>query len=160
MTAGLVPWMIKLRDEGPNVMRNACLESFLTHTRLLIEFLCGRPIPNELERRKRNSRDVTPRDLGLGSWCSQPATQFDGYLVRIDQFLAHLTNSRIDNPAAQQWPVERITVTLFAAFGTLADDLDRRGSNGLASVLRLSVAESIRLLASPPEDWPKSILGA
>lgn len=159
LMAGLVPWMVTLKDSRPNILRHACLESFLTHFRLLVEFIDGRPARATMNR-KRYPKDAQPLDLGLVAWTCQPPQQFDIYLQRIDRYQAHLTNFRIDTPTPQAWPVETMTRSLITAYANLADALARNELAMFADDLRVGIEQALQILASPPEDWPRKTLGA
>jgi hypothetical protein len=149
MLGELVPWMIWFDQNGSATMTNACLESFLTHTRLLIEFIAGRKDVKNVSNRTRNKRDLQPESFGLTHWHLSSPTIFDGYLKRIDEHLSHLSLERVNNPNAQIWPVELIANRLLTEYGTFADRLSAEGSEQLSQTIRAGVIEALILMTSP-----------
>jgi hypothetical protein len=153
MMSALVPWIVQLNVDGPQILRNACLESFLTHVRLLIEFANGRPHSSSGLNRKRNSRDETPSVFGLQDWTTSPPLLFDEYLKKIDARMAHLSSARIDDLNGSQWAVEAMASGLLTAYANLVDAIERTGQTESARLLRRGIEQSLELLASPPIAW-------
>lgn len=90
-------WVDHFANVGPAILQNACLESALTHARLLIEFLVGRPGRHGI--RRRSNQDIQPDDF-LPGWQLPDPTSFDDRLRSIDRHLAHLSKNRANGEIA------------------------------------------------------------
>jgi hypothetical protein len=130
-------------------MRNACLESFLTDARLLIEFLAGRPDGSNSNKRRRNKHDFQPESLGHAQWQLSSPRIFDGYLERIEKHLSHRSLERVNSPDPQTWPVEQIATRLLAEYGNFADLLCEEGEEQCSSAIRSGVIEGLAIMTSP-----------
>jgi hypothetical protein len=137
------------------VVKNACLESFLTHARLLIEFIAGRPIKVSPLRRRRNKADFQPATLGFPEWELLAPTQFDVYLDLMDKHLSHLSLERAEAAGGQLWPIDRIANPLLREFGNFADRLGDKGNSASAIPIKTGVSEAVALMARTIS-WPHS----
>ena len=97
MTAALFAWTLRFDNEGPTDLKNGCLEATLLHTRLLIEFLAGRPSE---AGRTRYEGDIEPHDF-VHDW--KETVALDGYLDLVDRYLAHVSLERIRPASSRAW---------------------------------------------------------
>lgn len=149
MLGELIPWMTWFKTNGPAILRNACLESYLTHARLLIEFIAGRRSDNDLMKRRRNARDLQPKSFGLSDWTINTPNYFDGYLDLMDKHLSHLSLERVTSSSTRSWAVDLIANPLLAEYGNFADRLRREGNIQYAETIRAGVNEALLLMNRP-----------
>jgi hypothetical protein len=153
MLGELFPWTQWFDTNGPASLKNACLESYLTHARLLIEFIAGRPTKESPLRRRRNKADFQPASLGFPEWELSSPTQFDMYLDLMDKHLSHLSLERAKAGGGQLWPIDRIANPLLREYGNFADQLGAKGNSQCAIPIKTGVAESVALMAKTIY-WP------
>jgi hypothetical protein len=126
--------------------RNPGRFSFLTHARLLIEFIAGRPDAGDPNIRKRNVRDITPAMFGLPNWSPNVFNYFDAQLELMDKYLAHLSKDRGRLTTARLWAVDRIANPLLAEFANFADALRASGNTKCAAAISSGVSEALNLM--------------
>lgn len=97
---------------GDRASKDAFLEAFLVHMRLLIEFIYGRP-PKKPGDRTRSGKDIQP-DHFVRSWNPVIPAEVDTWLVDADQRLVHLSRSRREPNV--KWQIRTIAVTLLTEF--------------------------------------------
>jgi hypothetical protein len=146
MLGELIPWMKWFDTNGPVILRNACLESYLTHARLLIEFIAGRPNEKNWTKRRHNSRDLQPETFGLSEWAINVPNYFDVYLDLMDKHLSHLSLERVTSSDARTWAVDRIANPLLAEYGNFADRLRGEGNSRCADTISSGVSEAVSLM--------------
>jgi|GEM_PF-2745443 len=146
MVGELIPWMTHFDSNGPAILKNACLESFLTHVRLLIEFIAGRPDGKDSLHRKRSTRDLQPKTLGLSNWGITVPNYFDAQLDLMDKHLSHLSLERVSSSSGRLWAVEQIANPLLAEYGNLADQLRAQGNKRCADPISSGVSEAVVLM--------------
>lgn len=152
MLGALIPWMIFLNSNGPTTLSNACLESYLTHARLLIEFIAGRPDRNDPMnpiKRNRNPADLQPKTFALSEWVITVPNYFDAQLKLMDKHLSHLSLERAGNKTGRKWAVDRIASPLLAEYGNFADLLRARGNIRCAVPISTGVSEAVVLMNKP-----------
>jgi hypothetical protein len=146
MLGELVPFMVKFDANGPAIVANACLESFLTHARLLIEFIAGRKSSDPVSR-KHSAFDFQPSALGLVNWTLTVPTYFDGYLDRIDKHVAHLSRERVQGGGARWWAFEKMARSLLFEYGILADRLVTEGTPQYAIPIKTGISRAEEIIA-------------
>lgn len=142
MLGELIPFMVQFDTNGPAVVANACLESFLTHARLLIEFIAGRAISSDPTRRKHSPKDLQPETLGLADWKLAVPNYFDGYLDLIDRHVAHLSLERVRGGGKRLWAFERMAKSLLFEYGILADRLVVEGKPEYAIPIQSGISRA------------------
>ena len=125
MLTQLPPWIEKFDVEGPAVLKNACLESYLLHARTIIEFLMGRP--GKSGRRRRHRDDV--RVKMFCDWAAPDESAFDSVLREIDRHLSHLSKHRADatGEGGIEWAIS-LGDALLVHLDALAQRMLRAGS--------------------------------
>jgi hypothetical protein len=146
MLGELIPFMVQFDADGPSILANACLESFLTHARLLIEFIAGRQGRNPLSR-THSRLDFQPTALGLVDWKLTVPTYFDGYLDLIDKHVAHLSRERVKGAGARWWAFEKMAKSLFFEYGILADRLVVEGMPQYAIPIKTGISQAEEIMA-------------
>jgi hypothetical protein len=149
MMATLHAWTAKLDEEGPPVLRNACLEATLLHARLMIEFLAGRPRDNG---RGWNRNDITPRDFVSG-WAPKELHHLDGYLELADKHVVHLSLDRATATESRTWALGRMVDAILTEFGNFADAAEREHSL-FAAGFRGALTHAMMYRDFPVEAWP------
>jgi hypothetical protein len=140
--------------EGPAVLKNATLEGMLIHTRLLIEFIAGRPKDNPTER-KRSDWDLQPKDFGLMHWDDTPILNLDGYLRLADKHVVHLSKERFETASiGRTWATDRMVEAILDTFSAFAIELRRTGIPRPAETVESGIIEARNLLTQPSLDWP------
>lgn len=147
MLGELIPFMLQFDANGPAILANACLESFLTHARLLIEFIAGRQDRNPMSR-KHSLFDFQPTALGLVDWKLTMPTYFDGYLDLIDKHVAHLSRDRVKGGGARWWAFEKMANSLLFEYGILADRLVAEGTPQYAIPIKTGISRAERIMAA------------
>ncbi len=155
MMAAMYAWTVRFDQQGPALMKNACLESALIHMRLLIEFLAGRTSPTKADplHRKWNSRDVRPAHF-VSDWPGFPDKRLDGYLQMADEYLAHMSIARAQTIAGRGWALETMVDHILFEFANFADAVDRAGRSAVAITLRTGLTTAQYLKTNPPDSWP------
>ena len=154
MLGELIPWIVWFDSNGPATLKNACLESFLTHARLLIEFIAGRPGGKDSVRRKRHKGDLHPETFGLSDWVLADPKCFDVQLDLIDKHLSHLSLERASSGGGQLWSVHQIADRLLAEYGNFADRVRAEGNPRCADPINAGVSEAV-ILMSKTVQWPR-----
>jgi hypothetical protein len=103
-----------------SLLQNALVESFLIHTRLLIEFLYK-------EDEERRSDDIRPEDwLGPGKWnISEKSALLEQTKKDADKYLVHLTSTRLGGK--KKWSIQDIARDIDKALDVF--DRDLKGDN-------------------------------
>lgn len=153
MLGELIPFMVQFDANGPAILANACLESFLTHARLLIEFIAGRKGRNPMSR-KHSPCDFQPTALGLLDWKLSMPAYFDGYLDLIDKHVAHLSCERVKGGGARWWAFEKIAKSLLFEYGILADRLIAEGTPQYAIPIKTGISRAEEIMAATIQEPP------
>lgn len=158
MMAAMCAWTIRFEQQGPALMKNACLESTLIHMRLLIEFLAGRNKPTKANplNRKWNARDVTPAHF-VANWPGFPDKRLDGYLQMTDEYLVHMSVARAQTIAGRGWALETMVDHILLEFESFANAVDRAGRAPIALTLRTGLSTAQYLKTNPPDSWPPEL---
>lgn len=147
MTAALFAWTLRFDNEGPADLKNGCLEATLLHTRLLIEFLAGRPSE---AGRTRYEGDIEPHDF-VRDW--KETVALDGYLDLVDRYLAHVSLERIRPASSRTWALERMIDAVLFEFQHFVVVAEREGSV-FAQIFRAALVEATQRKSHPPAPWP------
>ncbi len=147
MLGELVPYMVEFDKDGPTILANACLESFLTHARLLIEFIAGRKKGNPMLR-KYSDLDFQPSTLGLVDWKLTVPNYFDGYLDLIDKHVAHLSRERVRSDGARWWAFDQMAKGLLFEYERFADCLVTEGTPQYAIPIKTGVIRAEEIISS------------
>jgi hypothetical protein len=144
----IAAWLQALDEQGPAMLRVACLEACLLHARLLIEFLVGR-------RSGRKSSDFGANDL-LPEWDAHASEKVDVsalhlFLDQLDKALAHLSKTRVvEDGRPESWAIDG-TNLVFKSLRVFALELVNAASYpGEALVIALE-SEERTFLVRPPE---------
>jgi hypothetical protein len=147
MLGELIPFMVQFDTNGPAIVANACLESFLTHARLLIEFIAGREKDGNPTRRKYSPKDFQPKTLGVTDWKLAVPNYFDGYLDLIDKHVAHLSLERVRGGGKRSWAFERMAKSLLFEYGIFADRLVAEGKPEYAVPIKTGISRAEAIMA-------------
>ena len=139
LLGALIPEMTKFASNGPEILTNACLDSFLTHARLLIEFVEGRQPERTPPTHHKN--DLQPKTFGLPDWSI--GVSLDRYLELIDQRHSHLTLVRAKDSVGWHWPVDQMANRIIAAYEDFADRLRDDGFAECADLISAGAREAL-----------------
>ena len=153
MLGELIPFMVQFDANGPAILANACLESFLTHARLLIEFIAGRKNKNNPTCRKYFHGDFQPKTLGVADWKLTVPNYFDGYLDLIDKHVAHLSLERAKGGGKRSWAFEKMAKSLLFEYGIFADRLVAEGKPEYAIPIKTGISRAEGIMAKT-FNWP------
>ena len=146
MIGGLPNRWATVRD---GLVRNACLEAFFVHVRLLSEFLVRRP----------PEKDFSARDFLWPAPTSEAAMRLGGkWFQEPSQHVVHFSRRRVPDQRADIQIIEDIEAYMreaaddvFAVAEEFVTALER-ASHRYAETLRLDLDRSRRLLASTSRD--------
>ena len=133
------------RGNGPLILKQACLEAFLVHARLLIEFLVGRR--TRTGGRTRKASDIAPTDF-VQTWEPVVPENFDPWLDLADKHLSHLSRARSSQLDGVDWNTIEIAGSILDLFDSFVDQADRENAS-LVGVLRINAARARKSLARP-----------
>jgi len=158
MFAAMYAWTVRFDQDGPALMKNACLESALVHMRLLIEFLAGRPRPTKDDPLHRwwSDKDVRPSHF-VENWPGFPDKRLDGYLQMADEYLVHMSIARAQTIAGHGWALETMLDHILIEFANFADAVDRAGRHSIATTLRAGLTAAQFLKTNSPDSWPPEL---
>lgn len=126
-------------------LEHACLESFLVHVRLLIEFLVGRRKLDDEGKayRTRSTADVRPRDFDGAAWVVDSAdadvTLLDAALPDIDKHLAHLSQQRGKDIDPPEWSLADLELSVLALMDRY---ISGRSAGNVRQALEIAVSDA------------------
>jgi hypothetical protein len=150
-TLAELPTLVDRYDrDGPDAVKNACLESALLHGRVMIEFLVGRP--QKGGARRRSPHDVQPSDF-LASWSHPNPEIFDGYLDLIDPHFAHLSKKRSNVGEPPAGYLTDLVDQILVGFELFVDACSSAGVSE-AHAFRAALTQARAYRSRGPTTWP------